>query len=90
VVAYKPNHNGLYDMIGNVFQWTQDCFGDYANAPTDGSAAETAGCQSRVVRGGSWTSRPRFTRSGSRDTYPPVNRNDVVGFRLARIPTPPR
>ena len=79
-----PNNWGLYDMIGNVFQWTEDCFGDYAKAPHDGRAAEANDCKFRVVRGGSWTAKPRFTRSGSRDIYPPENRNDVVGFRLAR------
>jgi formylglycine-generating enzyme required for sulfatase activity len=84
VGSYKPNPFGLFDMLGNVFQWTEDCFGDYAKAPADGSAAEAEDCKSRVIRGGSWTSRPRFTRSASRDTYAPENRNDVVGFRLAR------
>ena len=84
VGSYKPNAFGLYDMTGNVFQWIEDCFGDYATAPANGSAAEASHCQSRVVRGGSWNSKPRFTRSASRDTYPPSNRNDVVGFRLAR------
>jgi formylglycine-generating enzyme required for sulfatase activity len=90
VGSYKPNGFGLYDMVGNVSQWTEDCFGDYANAPSGGSAAEVDDCKSRVVRGASWTDRPVFTRSGSRDTYPPVNRNDVVGFRLARTPPAPR
>jgi formylglycine-generating enzyme required for sulfatase activity/energy-coupling factor transporter ATP-binding protein EcfA2 len=84
VGSLKPNQFGLYDMIGNVYQWTQDCFGDYANAPVDGRAAELPDCPSRVERGGSWTAKPSFTRSASRDTYGPENRNDVVGFRLAR------
>jgi formylglycine-generating enzyme required for sulfatase activity len=84
VGSLQPNPFGLYDMIGNVYQWTQDCFGDYANAPTDGRPAERPGCTSRVERGGSWTAKPSFTRSASRDTYGPENRNDVVGFRLAR------
>jgi formylglycine-generating enzyme required for sulfatase activity len=84
VGSFKPNQFGLFDMIGNVFQWTEDCFGDYAKAPSDGGAAVEKDCKSHVVRGGSWTAKPRFTRSGSRDTYPPKNRNDVTGFRLAR------
>jgi formylglycine-generating enzyme required for sulfatase activity len=84
VGSFKPNAFGLYDMSGNVFQWTEDCFGDYADAPADGEPADTPNCENRVVRGGSWTSRPAFTRSGSRDEYRPVNRNDIVGFRLAR------
>ncbi len=84
VGSLKPNPFGLFDMVGNVFQWTQDCFGDYAKAPSDGTAAEAEDCKFRVVRGGSWTAKPRFTRSASRDIYAPVNRNDVVGLRLAR------
>ena len=82
--SLQPNPFGLFDMIGNVFQWMEDCYGDYANAPTDGSAAESDNCKNRIIRGGSWTAKPRFTRSGSRDYYSPGNRNDVVGFRLAR------
>lgn len=84
VGSFRPNGFGLYDMVGNVFQWTEDCGGDYTKAPNDGSAAEAANCKWRVVRGGSWTSRPPYTRSASRDIYAPVNRNDIVGFRLAR------
>ena len=84
VGSFKPNSFGLFDMLGNVFQWTEDCYGDYANAPSDGRAADAPNCKNRIVRGGSWTAKPWFTRSGSRDYYAPVNRNDVVGFRLAK------
>ena len=84
VGSFKPNAFGLYDMLGNIAQWTQDCYGDYANAPTDGRAAESENCTQRVVRGSSWNGKPWFTRTAARDYYPPVNRNDVVGFRLAR------
>lgn len=84
VGSFKPNKFGLFDMLGNVAQWTEDCYGDYANAPDDGRAAETENCKNRVVRGSSWNGKPWFTRSASRDYYPPVNRNDVTGFRLAR------
>lgn len=84
VGSYKSNGFGLFDMLGNVFQWTEDCYGPYADAPSDGRAAEAKTCKARVVRGGSWTSKPWFTRTGSRDYYAPVNRNDVVGMRLVR------
>ncbi len=84
VGSLKPNPFGLHDMLGNIAQWTQDCYGDYASAPADGRPAEAEACKDRVVRGGSWVGRPRFARSGSRDHYPAINRNDVVGFRLAR------
>jgi formylglycine-generating enzyme required for sulfatase activity len=84
VGSFKPNQFGLYDMLGNIAQWTEDCYGDYANAPRDGAAAEADNCANRVVRGSSWNGKPWFTRSASRDYYMPVNRNDVTGFRLAR------
>jgi formylglycine-generating enzyme required for sulfatase activity len=84
VGSFKPNQFGLFDMLGNVSQWTEDCLGPYASAPADGTPAEVADCKSRVVRGASWNDKPRFIRTGSRDTYAPTNRNDQVGFRLAR------
>jgi formylglycine-generating enzyme len=84
VGSYKPNQFGLFDMLGNVSQWTEDCYGDYADAPNDGRPAEPENCKNRVVRGSSWNGKPWFTRSASRDYYLPVNRNDVTGFRLAR------
>lgn len=52
----KPaNPFGLYDIIGNVWQWTEDCYRDsYANAPADGSAVEEPKDCLRSDRGGSW------------------------------------
>lgn len=84
VGSLKPNPFGLYDIMGNVAEWLEDCYGDYDKAPKDGSAAEAPNCENRVVRGSSWVGKPRFMRSAARDYYPPINRNDVVGFRLAR------
>jgi formylglycine-generating enzyme required for sulfatase activity len=59
VGSFKPNAFGLSDMVGNVWEWVEDCYHDnYDNAPTDGSAWITGGdCKSRVIRGGAWTSR---------------------------------
>jgi formylglycine-generating enzyme required for sulfatase activity len=85
VGSLKPNPFGLYDILGNVAEWVEDCYGDYDNdKKRDGSAVEAPNCENRVVRGGSWVGKPRFMRSAARDYYPPVNRNDVVGFRLVR------
>lgn len=78
---------GIYDMLGNVWEWTQDAWHDsYHEAPSDGSAWETtdAGAE-RVVRGGSWGSVARLCRSAFRDRSAPADRNDYLGFRCARV-----
>ena len=80
-----PNAFGLHDMHGNVWEWVQDCYaGSYSGAPIDGSASETSSCPSRVVRGGSWYSRPQILRSALRVRYYPEFRYFNIGFRLAR------
>jgi formylglycine-generating enzyme required for sulfatase activity len=85
-----PNAFGLYDMHGNVWEWTQDCWHDnYAGAPTDGSAwttVWTASCSDkhRVLRGGSWEHIPAFLRSAFRGKSGPDDRFYISGFRLAR------
>ena len=80
-----PNAFGLYDMHGNVWEWTQDCWHDnYIGAPTDGSAW-TAGCTTdyRLLRGGSWSGDPAVLRSANRGRYIPDFRSSSDGFRLA-------
>jgi formylglycine-generating enzyme required for sulfatase activity len=85
---YKPNAFGLYDMAGNAWQWTQDCYHDsYSGAPADGSAGTTGDCKDgRVVRGGSWDVDPRYLRAAQRIRY--TGGDYRVGFRLARTLTP--
>lgn len=67
VGSFGPNPFGLYDMLGNVWQWTADCWHEsYTGAPADGSPWQTAGCAKRVLRGGSWSSLPALIRSAAR------------------------
>lgn len=90
VQSYKPNGYGLYDMHGNVNQWTADCYQKtYEGAPTDGAAVEMSGCKSRVARGGSWLINPQNLRSAFRNWNDPKGRNNNIGFRLARTLLPP-
>jgi eukaryotic-like serine/threonine-protein kinase len=86
VGSFRPNPFGLYDMLGNAWQWTEDCWnGNYANAPSDSSTVLTSGeCLRRVVRGGSWNSIPRYVRAGDRYWDVTGYRNGDGGFRVAR------
>ena len=78
-----PNRWGLYDMHGNVWEWTQDKWHrDYDGAPTDGSAGESGDGANRVLRGGSWGSSARGCRSASRYRVGPGYRRFILGFRL--------
>lgn len=86
-VGSKPaNPFGLYDMVGDVWQWTADCYADsYVGAPSDGSAAPaTGGHCLRVDRGGSWFYPPWLLRSAPRERNPADYRDIMMGFRLAR------
>ena len=85
VALKRPNAWGLYDMSGNVWEWTQDCWNaNYNGAPTDGSAWTQGDCFQRVVRGGSWKDNPRILRAADRGTVTFAYRNYNSGFRVAR------
>jgi formylglycine-generating enzyme required for sulfatase activity len=87
VGSFAPNAFGLYDMHGNVWEWTQDCFrGDLNGQPVDGSAFVSGSCGSRVLRGGSWDNAPMNLRSANRFGNTPVPRNFLNGFRVSRSP----
>ncbi len=86
VGSFPPNQFGLYDVVGNVWEWTEDCVhrDDYTGAPADGLAWVTGDCSSRAVRGGAWDSTPRDLRSASRFWNAVDYRNSDIGFRVAR------
>ena len=85
VDTFKVNPFGLHDMLGNVYEWVQDCWHDnYKGAPKDGSAWVEKDCVRRVIRGGSWYSHPRSVRSANRSGFDPGFSLYNVGFRLAQ------
>lgn len=85
VRKYPRNAFGLYDMVGNVSEWVQDCWHDsYRRAPGDGSAWVNPGCGERVVRGASWASSPDQARSAWRLGVGADTTSARVGFRVVR------
>jgi formylglycine-generating enzyme required for sulfatase activity len=85
VGSFKQNAFGLFDMLGNVFQWTEDCWVDnYEGAPIDGSARTSGDCAQHELRGGSWFTQPDFVRTSYRNRFDSDYRSTSVGFRLVR------
>ncbi|MFK7958602.1 MAG: formylglycine-generating enzyme family protein [Lysobacterales bacterium] len=87
VGALAPNGFGLHDMLGNVWEWTADCYvapypvvDDHQTAVTDPSGT----CARRSVRGGSWITRPDRHRLTFRGRDPAQTRMIYFGFRVAR------
>jgi formylglycine-generating enzyme required for sulfatase activity len=85
VGSFAANQFGLYDMVGNVWEWTEDCWNkNYQGAPTDGSARTSGDCSRHVDRGGSWDYSPVNLSSAhrGRQSIDVPYRN--LGFRVAR------
>jgi formylglycine-generating enzyme required for sulfatase activity len=87
--AYEPNGFGIYDLVGNVWEWVEDCGHDnYQGAPSDGSAWTVGGdCSYHGIRGGSWGNFPRFYRSAFRERKGTKTREFEIGFRVAKTLT---
>jgi formylglycine-generating enzyme required for sulfatase activity len=88
VGSFKPNRFGLYDMLGNVSEWTEDCYdNDYDRTPRDGRAYSPTNCylNQRVYRGGSFQSAPDEMRIAKRGNFVWTVRNTALGFRVAKV-----
>ncbi|MDE0204475.1 MAG: SUMF1/EgtB/PvdO family nonheme iron enzyme [Candidatus Tectomicrobia bacterium] len=89
VGTYTGNGFGLQDVLGNVWEWVQDCSNDsYNGAPGDGRAWERGECGHRVVRGGSWIDEPAALRAANRGRDSSDYRFNLLGLRIARTLAP--
>jgi formylglycine-generating enzyme required for sulfatase activity len=85
VDSFAANPFGLYNVHGNVWEWTEDCWNsDNVGNPGNGAARNKGDCSLRVLRGGSWGNYPQTLRSARRGRERDVNRMNTSGFRVAR------
>lgn len=85
VGSFRANPFGLFDMLGNVWQWTADCLNpNLVGQLSDGSARTEGDCSERMMRGGSWSHLPWYVRAGNRVRGRTAERFSFVGFRLVR------
>ncbi|MDO5581665.1 MAG: SUMF1/EgtB/PvdO family nonheme iron enzyme [Planctomycetia bacterium] len=81
VGSYEPNPWGLFDMIGNVAEWTQSDYKPYPYKDDDGRNAGSLEAQ-KVAKGGSWRDRPKWGRAGLRRNYESWQKVFNIGFRV--------
>lgn len=85
----KPNAWGLYDVLGNVSEWTLDTYGPYEDAPADGAPRTGGPDARRVTRGGGWSEDAHSCRAAARTPEDPTEPSAHIGLRVVLAPVGP-
>ena len=85
VGSLQPNGFGVFDIIGNVQEWVEDCYSATRDRLSEsGAPAAESNCARRLVKGGSWGTLAHNVRIAERIPYPATHRDDSIGIRVAR------
>lgn len=84
VGSFASNAFGVYDMIGNLGEWVEDCATQSYDALQADGSHKDGDCGKRIVRGGSWGTQPRQLRTAERVRYLPTAIDDSIGIRVAK------
>jgi len=86
VGSYEPNAFGLHDMIGNLTEWTDDCWNpDHSGRPENAGTRFSGDCSWRILRGGTWGYPSEYLRSAHRFQFELDHRDNGLGFRVVRF-----
>jgi len=85
VGSFAPNAFGLHDVIGNVQEWTIDCYRPTYNGAPPFGRWEGGDCSKRMIRSSSYRSYQGKNRTTKRDSFAPKRKSDTVGFRVIRV-----
>ena len=84
VESVKPNSIGLFDMLGNVYEWTQDWYGPYKNTGIQYNPKGPSNGKLKVIKGGAWNSSTHYLRVSDRVSRNPNFRYSDLGFRCTK------